>query len=131
MQFDAASHRMWQEMTAQKHARDGCDKGDNRDQNEQPRLHRGPASNVEGASGLDGPKGESVTEASTGDVTPLLATPSSTAPKAATAPILNWEPAETCVLAAMRLNTRSEEHTSELQSLMRISYAVFCLKKKQ
>src|SRR3546814_8018619 len=26
---------------------------------------------------------------------------------------------------------RSEEHTSELQSLMRISYAVFCLKKKQ
>src|SRR3546814_2765494 len=32
----------------------------------------------------------------------------------------------------MRLERdRSEEHTSELQSLMRISYAVFCLKKKQ
>src|SRR3546814_9331197 len=29
-----------------------------------------------------------------------------------------------------RLAHRSEEHTSELQSLMRISYAVFCLKKK-
>src|SRR3546814_4995120 len=29
------------------------------------------------------------------------------------------------------LVSRSEEHTSELQSLMRISYAVFCLKKKQ
>src|SRR3546814_8605740 len=29
-----------------------------------------------------------------------------------------------------RLHCRSEEHTSELQSLMRISYAVFCLKKK-
>src|SRR3546814_3381649 len=29
-----------------------------------------------------------------------------------------------------RDSTRSEEHTSELQSLMRISYAVFCLKKK-
>src|SRR3546814_9042090 len=29
------------------------------------------------------------------------------------------------------LSSRSEEHTSELQSLMRISYAVFCLKKKQ
>src|SRR3546814_8947158 len=28
-------------------------------------------------------------------------------------------------------NTRSEEHTSELQSLMRISYAVFCLKKQR
>src|SRR3546814_10617407 len=30
-----------------------------------------------------------------------------------------------------RLDARSEEHTSELQSLMRISYAVFCLKKKK
>src|SRR3546814_7964694 len=29
------------------------------------------------------------------------------------------------------IDVRSEEHTSELQSLMRISYAVFCLKKKQ
>src|SRR3546814_8131206 len=33
----------------------------------------------------------------------------------------------TCLPAA----SRSEEHTSELQSLMRISYAVFCLKKKK
>src|SRR3546814_9954758 len=35
-------------------------------------------------------------------------------------------------IAAKRLDCarRSEEHTSELQSLMRISYAVFCLKKK-
>src|SRR3546814_1083072 len=30
-----------------------------------------------------------------------------------------------------RIEIRSEEHTSELQSLMRISYAVFCLKKKK
>src|SRR3546814_3629402 len=30
-----------------------------------------------------------------------------------------------------RILARSEEHTSELQSLMRISYAVFCLKKKK
>src|SRR3546814_1691038 len=30
-----------------------------------------------------------------------------------------------------RFQSRSEEHTSELQSLMRISYAVFCLKKKK
>src|SRR3546814_6237963 len=37
----------------------------------------------------------------------------------ATAPVKSWVPA------------RSEEHTSELQSLMRISYAVFCLKKKK
>src|SRR3546814_8904916 len=34
------------------------------------------------------------------------------------------------VLAQIELFTSSEEHTSELQSLMRISYAVFCLKKK-
>src|SRR3546814_10689768 len=32
--------------------------------------------------------------------------------------------------ARWRIHRRSEEHTSELQSLMRISYAVFCLKKK-
>src|SRR3546814_1652309 len=32
---------------------------------------------------------------------------------------------------ARELAVRSEEHTSELQSLMRISYAVFCLKKKK
>src|SRR3546814_4889093 len=34
-------------------------------------------------------------------------------------------------LSARYINDRSEEHTSELQSLMRISYAVFCLKKKK
>src|SRR3546814_3120670 len=32
--------------------------------------------------------------------------------------------------SSLQLETRSEEHTSELPSLMRISYAVFCLKKK-
>src|SRR3546814_2525254 len=37
----------------------------------------------------------------------------------------NW------ILGQMAENGRSEEHTSELQSLMRISYAVFCLKKKK
>src|SRR3546814_4311195 len=37
-------------------------------------------------------------------------------------------PASTRAASSKR---RSEEHTSELQSLMRISYAVFCLKKKQ
>src|SRR3546814_3958967 len=34
-------------------------------------------------------------------------------------------------IAAKPARWRSEEHTSELQSLMRISYAVFCLKKKK
>src|SRR3546814_9567142 len=32
--------------------------------------------------------------------------------------------------SVLKVDIRSEEHTSELQSLMRISYAVFCLKKK-
>src|SRR3546814_1551046 len=35
------------------------------------------------------------------------------------------------VAVTTSLTSRSEEHTSELQSLMRISYAVFCLKKKK
>src|SRR3546814_6605522 len=39
---------------------------------------------------------------------------------------LRWAAEPNCV----RARRRSEEHTSELQSLMRISYAVFCLKKK-
>src|SRR3546814_7262393 len=38
------------------------------------------------------------------------------------------DPSRNCVI--IRLRSRSEEHTSELQSLMRISYAVFCMKKK-
>src|SRR3546814_3098732 len=44
-----------------------------------------------------------------------------------------WLPAVHTGLCRTRLRhiaLRSEEHTSELQSLMRISYAVFCLKKK-
>src|SRR3546814_2176736 len=39
-----------------------------------------------------------------------------------------WEPARA---SSYQHRLRSEEHTSELQSLMRISYAVFCLKKKK
>src|SRR3546814_5395572 len=41
----------------------------------------------------------------------------------ASRPWIGWRPS--------RGSMRSEEHTSELQSLMRISYAVFCLKKKK
>src|SRR3546814_5427489 len=40
-------------------------------------------------------------------------------------------PAACRAFAGGRIAPRSEEHTSELQSLMRISYAVFCLKKKK
>src|SRR3546814_6873897 len=43
-----------------------------------------------------------------------------------------WRQCATAMgFAGQILVARSEEHTSELQSLMRISYAVFCLKKKK
>src|SRR3546814_5532324 len=42
-----------------------------------------------------------------------------------------WHATETLTVGATVTRGRSEEHTSELQSLMRISYAVFCLKKKK
>src|SRR3546814_6876325 len=45
---------------------------------------------------------------------------------------LQWEEqSKVHAVIAERLAPRSEEHTSELQSLMRTSYAVFCLKNKQ
>src|SRR3546814_4019053 len=44
-------------------------------------------------------------------------------------PVFHDDQHGTAIIAAAGL--RSEEHTSELQSLMRISYAVFCLKKKK
>src|SRR3546814_5045388 len=42
----------------------------------------------------------------------------------------NYFSDEDISLKPVQVDTRSEEHTSELQSLMRISYAVFCWKKK-
>src|SRR3546814_9879315 len=66
---------------------------------------------------------------------PLIAPPPTT-------PVMPWPIIATCSFCQSRsiwagsspTSTdlrRSEEHTSELQSLMRISYAVFCLKKKK
>src|SRR3546814_8349200 len=55
-------------------------------------------------------------------ITLATRSPSTPQPKAAQAAISNG--------SATASTGRSEEHTSELQSLMRISYAVFCLKKK-
>src|SRR3546814_7407222 len=55
-------------------------------------------------------------------------------PKSEWRPGMTMEKLEQELDAAVQVpgltNLRSEEHTSELQSLMRISYAVFCLKKK-
>src|SRR3546814_4947604 len=45
-------------------------------------------------------------------------------------PIYFFKQIQEAMVMAFSTASRSEEHTSELQSLMRISYAVFCLKKK-
>src|SRR3546814_3872009 len=50
--------------------------------------------------------------------------------EAMTAALLEWETIDADQINDI-MEGRSEEHTSELQSLMRISYAVFCLKKKK
>src|SRR3546814_10708410 len=55
---------------------------------------------------------------------------SATAPASATDSSRNRRPVLPSMKPTGRNTARSEEHTSELQSLMRISYAVFCLKKK-
>src|SRR3546814_1303426 len=47
------------------------------------------------------------------------------------APCHECNPTTIWRVRGLKLTNRSEEHTSELQSLMRISYAVFCLKKKK
>src|SRR3546814_8935806 len=70
----------------------------------------------------------------------IIASISATKPPALRRPAIASRPATnssiaspiepiSCTIAEEML--RSEEHTSELQSLMRISYAVFCLKKKK
>src|SRR3546814_1235319 len=45
--------------------------------------------------------------------------------------LFDWQFHDSLIIFIVMLANRSEEDTSELQSLMRISYAVFCLKKKK
>src|SRR3546814_5736986 len=52
-----------------------------------------------------------------------------TIPRARINQLVVWASNSHCQFGVTQID-RSEEHTSELQSLMRISYAVFCLKKK-
>src|SRR3546814_7325661 len=63
----------------------------------------------------------------------VRSTPFSAKSASVTCSILSWVrwPRVGWVVIATLRCKRSEEHTSELQSLMRISYAVFCLKKKK
>src|SRR3546814_2695692 len=60
-----------------------------------------------------------------------LATLAWTGHGAADEGLLGWVHLGADITHLLAAGIRSEEHTSELQSLMRISYAVFCLKKKQ
>src|SRR3546814_4199082 len=48
-----------------------------------------------------------------------------------TSGVYAWGIGLVLIVPVIFIGVRSEEHTSELQSLMRISYAVFCLKKKK
>src|SRR3546814_1377635 len=57
------------------------------------------------------------------------ATPSTTRSPASFRRACAWK--KSAMSCSTSARARSEEHTSELQSLMRISYAVFCLKKKK
>src|SRR3546814_8181833 len=69
--------------------------------------------------------------------TSAAGTPSAPSPVARPAAVAIMSPSAIWVTSSVRPSRstsprrRSEEHTSELQSLMRISYAVFCLKKKK
>src|SRR3546814_2075284 len=78
------------------------------------------------------PSCQSVISASTlGKLAPFPASSSSIAARVAAWPVSSAVAAISASNCALRASYwRSEEHTSELQSLMRISYAVFCLKKK-
>src|SRR3546814_11510172 len=60
----------------------------------------------------------------------LTACPSTPTANLTARPCRLWKSASCKARTTRRQAMRSEEHTSELQSLMRISYAVFCLKKK-
>src|SRR3546814_8676376 len=77
-------------------------------------LFRSPATSA--ADEIRSPLAKRLTPAS------LLSVDSGSGKRIVNRPTLSWRPGAGY--------TRSEEHTSELQSLMRISYAVFCLKKK-
>src|SRR3546814_3513763 len=55
---------------------------------------------------------------------------SSSRPRTRSSPTPIWTIEARCLGSGAKAS-RSEEHTSELQSLMRISYAVFCLKQKK
>src|SRR3546814_2130613 len=100
------------------------------------RFRAGSASMMASAAGMEGKTAASVDEASGDGVLLLLIE------QGRTREILHFKnvvrllfpvslPSPSPLRSPGVIVSRSEEHTSELQSLMRISYAVFCLKKKK
>src|SRR3546814_2547389 len=79
-----------------------------------------------GASAMACPRPDSPSSTSSEPVMPCRASMAASTPASAARPACSGLDIE-----SRRNACRSEEHTSELQSLMRISYAVFCLKKKK
>src|SRR3546814_6697861 len=93
-------------------------------------LGRGTSGNVQKVVWLLEEMGQSYSRedygrqfGNTADAAYLALNPSGKVPTLVDGDVVVWE--------SNSILRRSEEHTSELQSLMRISYAVFCLKKKK
>src|SRR3546814_9293871 len=81
-------------------------------------------------AGLSAP-GEHQSTSSTSTCSPVTRWESAAAMKGSSSPSSTSDGAVDVTPVRRSFTNRSEEHTSELQSLMRISYAVFCLKKKK
>src|SRR3546814_9110511 len=81
---------------------------------------------INGHGGKDAAKTINLTRAGKVKVSGWAVTPDKRSPSSVAVVLLGTEKAY-----ALRADGRSEEHTSELQSLMRISYPVYCLKKKK
>src|SRR3546814_16322434 len=92
-------------------------RGGARDDGEQPALDQNAAAVTDGRGGSRAPPHPTVT-------------PATFHPSSARSSVTVSTTFALLAKFVRNLTTRSEEHTSELQSLMRISYAFFCLKKK-
>src|SRR3546814_7074061 len=89
----------------------------------QPSMAGGTRCSIIWTSGMSDPRRSTPSSRRSNREDRLAKRPDAAYPGNKVGPVAQW-----LELAA---HNRSEEHTSELQSLMRISYAVFCLKKKK
>src|SRR3546814_3154281 len=79
-----------------------------------------------------GSRGQEISRSESASSTTFSGDPPGAVPGSPLPPATTWSCFQACASRSKTVTRlrRSEEHTSELQSLMRISYAVFCLKKK-